>query len=328
MDGKHKNGKHMKKGLILLVIIFVALAVVPATVLATWPDGSQGGQYAEVNAALDIVATDIGIPAATFISNYNAAITGPLVLPPADQLANCEVIARLIYYHPELTDYATVYINMGCAGLVPIDSQPPVITSVGPSGTIYTDSTTLTAAYHDLPYGSNIGSVTVTLDGNDVSGCAVGPTSVSCNVTGLSQGPHYMVVTVGDHNQPPLTATASSSFNVNLCTGKPALSVSSGAPYWQSYWNYQIRILSVHYTIHNSGPAAKQVTVVGIVATNGVILQSLTSNVGDINVGGSGGFLVNYSVPFMVNHFMTTIYATAKDECNNSYSYPGPYAGA
>src|SRR5665811_170057 len=165
--------------------------------------------------------------------------------------------------------------------------------------------------------------------GNDVtSSCSVGATHVSCDVSGLVNGSYTVTVTVGDKNQPPLTATGSSTFNVVLCNVKPALSVTTGSPYWASYMNYMLGILSVHYNIHNDGPDAKQVTIQGIVPTNGVILRSYTPNVGDIATGGDGGFMARYSVPYVVHFFRTTIYASAMDECNNSYSYPGPYPGS
>ena len=221
-----------------------------------------------------------------------------------------------------MPDYGVVYMTLGCAGLVPIDNQAPVITSVGPSGTINTGTATLTADFHDPPYSSGIGGVSVTLDGNDVSGCSATATHVSCDVSGLTNGPHTVGVTVSDNNEPPLTAAASSTFNVNLCTGRPGLKVRTGRPFWAGYWNYQMGILSVHYTINNSGPNARQVTIDGIVTTNGVMLQSMTSSVGDIAAGGSGGFLINYSVPVMVQRFMTTIHASAKDECGNRFTYP------
>lgn len=322
-------GKLQKTGFFALVFFLFVLVAIPGTVLANWPDGSQGGQYAAVNESLDTVAADIGVTSSTFIDTYNSAISGPVTLSSQNQLDYCEVLARLIAYQPTLTEYSIVYANMGCRGLVPVDTQAPVITSVGPSGTIYTSSTTITADYYDPAYSSGIGGVDVTLNGSEVLGCSSNATHVSCPVSGLTNGDYVVQVTVSDKNEPPLSVTSGSVFHVNLCPyGAPALAVTSGSPYWASYFDYMLGNLSVHYTIYNGGPAdAKAVTIVGMTCTNGVILQSWGSNVGDISSGGTAGFLATFSVPYFVTHFYTQIYATAKDTCNNSFSYPGPYGG-
>ena len=71
-----KYHKYPKNGLFALLIL-VSLAVLPGTVLARWPEGSQGDQYGHCNKrCLDRVAMDVGVPPASFIEYYNDAITG------------------------------------------------------------------------------------------------------------------------------------------------------------------------------------------------------------------------------------------------------------
>ncbi|MEK6537195.1 MAG: fibronectin type III domain-containing protein, partial [Actinomycetota bacterium] len=78
------------------------------------------------------------------------------------------------------------------------DTTPPTVTNVLPTGTIYTSSTTVSAAYSDAGSGINTALVSVTLDGLTRTGCTVTASSVSCPVTGLAVGSHAIGGSVSD----------------------------------------------------------------------------------------------------------------------------------
>ncbi|MHB8793443.1 MAG: Ig-like domain-containing protein [Thermoleophilia bacterium] len=79
-----------------------------------------------------------------------------------------------------------------------VDSLPPAVSGVGPSGTITTGSTTITADYSDSQSPINTGSVIVSMDGNTLSGCTVSATGVSCQVSNLVVGAHTIDGSVSD----------------------------------------------------------------------------------------------------------------------------------
>lgn len=88
---------------------------------------------------------------------------------------------------------------------------PPSATNVGPSGTIFGGTATVNASL-SAGYGINPAAVSVTLDGNLISGCTVTTSALSCLVSGLTFGPHVIGGSVGDNagNTAPITG----SFNV------------------------------------------------------------------------------------------------------------------
>ncbi|MHB8792757.1 MAG: right-handed parallel beta-helix repeat-containing protein [Thermoleophilia bacterium] len=107
------------------------------------------------------------------------------------------------------------------------------------------------------------------------------------------------------------------------------LSVSRPAPYWASLGDYQLRNLSVDYTISNSAAAeAYGVSIVGTVDTGGVTSLPPMPSLGNITPGASASFTILYNVPPGVSAFRSTVYATASDSCGNPRSYPGPWPGA
>lgn len=88
---------------------------------------------------------------------------------------------------------------------------PPSASAVGPSGTIFGGTATVSANL-SAGYGINPAAVSVTLDGNVISGCTVTTSALSCPVSGLTFGPHVIGGSVGDNagNTAPITG----SFNV------------------------------------------------------------------------------------------------------------------
>lgn len=107
----------MKVTLFLIVAAFVLMAFVPAAVLAAWPSGAQGDQYAAVNAAMQTAVAAEGISPETFIAIYDAAAAGGDLsgFSEAQLSAACQVIDSLSGYQSALVDYNTVYSNLGCS---------------------------------------------------------------------------------------------------------------------------------------------------------------------------------------------------------------------
>jgi hypothetical protein len=103
--------------IILLIAAFVIVFLGSTSIaLAAWPSSSQGDQYAGVNNALVGASASAGISEETFISIYNDAITGNLSGFTSSQLgAACQTLSSLSSYKSVLSDYDTVYNNLGCS---------------------------------------------------------------------------------------------------------------------------------------------------------------------------------------------------------------------
>lgn len=81
----------------------------------------------------------------------------------------------------------------------PPDATAPTVSNVQPSGTINTTSTSINVSYSDAGSGVNTSSVTLSLDGNQLSGCNVTATGTQCPVSGLSSGGHTISGSVADN---------------------------------------------------------------------------------------------------------------------------------
>ena len=96
--------------------------------------------------------------------------------------------------------YGGVFSNTLSTG--PPDTTPPTVSNIKPSGTINTTSTTVSADYSDSEAGGsgiNSSSATLTVSGGTVGTCTKTTTSISCPVTGLSQGTHTITGSVSDN---------------------------------------------------------------------------------------------------------------------------------
>ncbi len=95
------------------------------------------------------------------------------------------------------------------------DSMEPVITAPGPVGSVVVSSPGVGASYSDAYPSSGIdtGSVTLTIDGGAVPGCAVTPLNVVCHPGELAEGNHLVSVSVSDSSGN--TATHEWSFCIN-----------------------------------------------------------------------------------------------------------------
>ncbi len=98
------------------------------------------------------------------------------------------------------------------------DIQAPTVSAVAPSGAITTSTATISASYVDPAPASGIStsSVNLSLDGQALSGCMVTTTNVSCNVYGLTVGPHAIGGSVTDNAGN--TSSINGSFNVGDAT--------------------------------------------------------------------------------------------------------------
>ena len=208
------------------------------------------------------------------------------------------------------------------------DSTPPIVSSVQPSGTIYSINASIVADYSDAGSGINTGAVNVTLDGATLAGCTTTISQVSCPTSGLATGAHTIGGSVAD--RAGNTAPISGSFTV-ACS-KPALSLGSPLSFWASYSDYVQGLLSVTFSFSNTGAdEAYNVNIVGSVNTNGTLLSTITPvNIGNLAATGNPGstvpVTVKYSVPAGVTDFRSTVYSTAQDICGVTYFYPAPYA--
>ncbi len=103
----------------MAIIFFLVLAItmlLAATALAAFPSGTSSSQYSAVNNALVGAAAQAGISTQDFINIYNTAASGgSLAGYNSTQLAaSCGVLSSLSSYESVLTDYNTVYNNLGC----------------------------------------------------------------------------------------------------------------------------------------------------------------------------------------------------------------------
>ncbi|MHB8169105.1 MAG: hypothetical protein ACYDET_05575, partial [Thermoleophilia bacterium] len=137
--------------------------------------GTNGGVFLSTNAGASWSALNSGL---TSTSIYSLALS------------------------PSFTTDHTLFAGTGTGGVFSYtfpDTTPPGVTNLQPSGTIKTNSTTISANYSDSGSGINSASAAVTLDGTAVSGCTATATSISCPVTGLADGSHTITVSVADN---------------------------------------------------------------------------------------------------------------------------------
>lgn len=209
------------------------------------------------------------------------------------------------------------------------DLLAPQVTSVQPSGSISGTGATIAIDYTDTGSGVDTSSVSVTLDGNVLSGCSVTVSHAECAVTGLAPGPHSIGGSVSDNEGN--TAPISGSFEIVGCT-KPNLALSAPAPFWASYADYVAHELSVNWSLCDAGlTGAYGIQLEGTVNTSSVVgISPFPMSLGDIpaGTGGCQSYVLRYSLPPGVASFKSITYATASDYCGTAYSYPSAFPGA
>lgn len=204
-----------------------------------------------------------------------------------------------------------------------LDKVAPSITYTGPTGTVYTLVSSITATASDADSG--LQTATLSLNGAPGTACTITGGSVDCPVTLASNGVYSSVITVSD--VAGNTNTASGSFDYEA-HGKPDLSVAVTRIYWASYADYVANELSVDYRLNNNsvGITAMGTHIDGAISTMGVLLMTATpAPVGDIPAASSGNVTLKYSIPGGVTQFKTRLYAEAADPAGTAYLYPGPY---
>lgn len=136
-----------------------------------------------------------------------------------------------------------------------------------------------------------------------------------------------LIGTIADQGTPAVSCGTDVTTKSSFCD-QPALRLGmTRAAYWAGMADYTAHLLSVNYSVGNSGVNAYNVTIAGISGTNGVTYSGGPVTVGNVPNSSSAALTVKYNVPPGTSRFDTTVYATATDLCNNSYSYPGPYPG-
>jgi len=204
------------------------------------------------------------------------------------------------------------------------DVTPPEIGSIEPAegaeGVCL--SPVISAGYADNRSGVDAGSVTLSLDGQDVTGAAsVSGSSVSYDATAIGPGPHTVSLSASD--QAGNTATRDWSFTA----AGPVLRLFLTSSYWPSMQAFDDRILSVDYSIANDSAHAEALgaSIVGAPSTSGVVMTSTPPvPVGTIGVLSASGVTIEYSVPSGVQGFRSSIYLETQDSCGTMLYLPGP----
>lgn len=207
------------------------------------------------------------------------------------------------------------------------DTTAPVIAPVHPANGSATgcSSPLIGAGYSDNRAGIDTGRVTLTVDGQDVTGGAtITANSISYPPGALEDGLHTVSLTVDDLSGN--SASASWQFQ----TSRPMLGLSSQMSFWATYADYLNRELSVKYRISNSSSDADamDLQILDSQATAGVIMASSAPiNIGELLPGAQGDLIIRYLVPVNVGSFKTTLYASCLDTCGSAYYFPGPPPG-
>ncbi len=80
-----------------------------------------------------------------------------------------------------------------------VDTTPPSIDGIRPSGTITTGSTMVQVSYSDATSGINSSTAAVYLDGARMTGCLVSGTGIDCQAKNLTLGLHVISGSVADN---------------------------------------------------------------------------------------------------------------------------------
>ena len=127
----------MRRLVIFLLIGLMISMLLAGTAMAAFPSGAQGNQYAAVFSAMQLAAAQAGISPDTFIAIYNAAAAGNVSGFSDPQLAAaCQVLNSLAPYKSILTDYDTVYNNLGCSTRLATAVQASSLPSTGTAVTL------------------------------------------------------------------------------------------------------------------------------------------------------------------------------------------------
>jgi hypothetical protein len=150
-------------------------------------------------------------------------------------------------------------------------NNPPTVSNVLPSDWLTVTSATISADYADNSgTGINAASVSVYLENGMLSGCTASATHVSCPVTGLSQGPHSIIVNVRDNAGN--SGSGSGVFSVDsiapaVSNIQPAGSVTPGSAVISAYFSDEgsgINTGSADVTLDGNPVSGCDVTASGV----------------------------------------------------------------
>ncbi len=208
------------------------------------------------------------------------------------------------------------------------DVAPTISTPAANPSTIsasFSDPSPANALSTNLASGINPVSAVIKIDGTAIaSGCTAGAGSISCATpAGLAPGTHTIEVGVDDNSG------NHASNSLTVATGKPVLKLGAPAARWASYADYTAGILSVDWTLSNTGASiAKAATLTCTGNSNGILVNGpSTLTLGDIAAGGSATSTLRYEGfvnggYVIVGSWHTTNTGTAQDELGNPYTYP------
>jgi len=143
-------------------------------------------------------------------------------------------------------------------------------------------------------------------------------------VNGLTAGHSYSGTLIAYSGNANASAPATVSFTAACNAGKPALSLGNPVPYWGSYADYTDDILSIDWTVSNTGTN----DAIGVSLTNDSNSPGVTSygsptiSLGDIAAGSSAGGTLQYNGAKVLPGFHTTNSGAASDDCGTVYTYP------
>ncbi|MHB9111699.1 MAG: fibronectin type III domain-containing protein [Thermoleophilia bacterium] len=207
-----------------------------------------------------------------------------------------------------------------------VDTTGPSVTSVGSSSVTDTsaniDRTAGEPATMKVEYGTAPGVYTNTVNNTVLNA------SKTVGLSGLSASTtyYYRVTSYDGYANGTVSSEQSLTTLAPPCSpAKPSLSLSAPAPFWASYADYTARLLSINWTISNTGSnGATNVAITGSTNTNGVtIATSLPAIVGSIGAGSSAVVTLKYNVPVSTGSWHTAMTASAGDDCGGTgYTYP------
>ncbi|MHB1411784.1 MAG: beta strand repeat-containing protein [Thermoleophilia bacterium] len=205
-----------------------------------------------------------------------------------------------------------------------VDTTPPSITSIEPTGTIMTDSATVQVYYTETGSGISSAASYVYLDSVLMTGCTYTSTVVNCPITGLLQGSHTITGRIYD-NAGNYADIASTSFTVNV-SNKPDLVLQVNGTAQLSGTQLQIPM-----RIHNAGSKTAYTVRLtadtnsdGVTYTKPGLPYSVASKIS--SGSNSNTFTLTYDVPAGITSFFTYCTGTAANSSEGggttfNYSY-------
>lgn len=109
---------------------------------------------------------------------------------------------------------------------------------------------------------------------------------------------------------------------------RPGLGLSLDSVYWQDYASFEAGILSMDFTVSNSGPDTSAVQVVGTQSSSNVIaFTEMPIPLGDLPAAGSTSYTLQCLIPPGVSFYQLRTWVTAQGPHGETFAYPGPFPG-